>query len=135
MFICSLFVIELGKVIKMKFGNILKELRKEKGLTQRELAKLLNISNSSLAMYETDKREPDFELVKKIAEFFDVTMDYLLGNNKSNSTEQNGSQPYYVELNRVVQNMNKKEVEKVLDFAKYLNLEGKKKLPDDDDDF
>ena len=63
----------------MEFGDIMSKLRKEKNLSQQELASRLNISKSSLAMYETNKRQPNFDLVKKIADFFDVTTDYLLG--------------------------------------------------------
>lgn len=60
-------------------GERLKSLRQEKGLSQRDLAKKLNISASAIAMYETSKREPDSELLKRISEFFGVSIDYLLG--------------------------------------------------------
>lgn len=60
-------------------GNRLVELRKEKGLTQEELAKALNISRSALSLYEIGKRDPDTETLKKIAEYFNVSIDYLLG--------------------------------------------------------
>lgn len=63
----------------MTFGERLAELRKKQYLSQSELAKRLNISKSSLAMYETDKRQPNFETQTKIADFFNVTTDYLLG--------------------------------------------------------
>ncbi len=56
----------------------LKLLRKEKDLSQRELANLLNISNGTVAMYETNKRQPDNETLSKIADFFNVSIDYLL---------------------------------------------------------
>ncbi|AFK85862.1 MULTISPECIES: helix-turn-helix domain-containing protein [Thermoanaerobacterium] len=57
----------------------LKTLRNEKKLTQRELAKLLNLSPSTIAMYEIGQRFPDPETLQKIADFFDVSVDYLLG--------------------------------------------------------
>jgi Predicted transcriptional regulators len=60
-------------------GEILSELRIDKGLTQRELSEILNISNSSISAYETGKRTPDAETIISIAKFFDVTADYLLG--------------------------------------------------------
>ena len=63
----------------MTFGERLAELRKKQGLSQSELAKKLNISKSTLAMYETDKRQPNFETQTKIADFFEVSIDYLLG--------------------------------------------------------
>jgi len=61
------------------FGNTLKSLRNSRGLSQRQLAKQLNVAPSTLAMYELDKREPDYETLKKIADFFEVSTDYLLG--------------------------------------------------------
>lgn len=57
----------------------LRELRKEKGLTQIELAKLLNVSDRSVGFYETAERDPDTDTLSKLADFFDVSVDYLLG--------------------------------------------------------
>lgn len=62
-----------------KFGQRLKELRKEKGFTQVELAEKLNVDKSTVAKYETDKIEPSLTMLKSIAIFFDVSADYLLG--------------------------------------------------------
>lgn len=61
------------------FNERFRELRKKKGLSQRELANVLHMSNSTVAMYETGKRQPDFESLEKIADFFNVDIDYLLG--------------------------------------------------------
>lgn len=58
----------------------LKELRENKGLTQSELAKILSVSPSSIGMYEQGRREPDSETLRKLSSFFNVTIDYLLGN-------------------------------------------------------
>ncbi len=63
----------------MTFGERLSALREKKGLTQIELADLTKISRSRLSLYEIDKREPDLETVKQLANFFDVSTDYLLG--------------------------------------------------------
>jgi transcriptional regulator with XRE-family HTH domain len=62
----------------MTFGRNISNIRKSRNLTQEELAKALNISRASLGMYETDKRNPDPEMLKKFANYFDVTIDYLL---------------------------------------------------------
>ncbi|WKV09417.1 helix-turn-helix domain-containing protein [Thermoanaerobacterium sp. CMT5567-10] len=63
----------------MNFANRLKSLREEKKLSQEELSQLINISRSTLSMYEINKRQPDPETLQKIADFFDVSVDYLLG--------------------------------------------------------
>lgn len=60
------------------FGERLKQLRIEKGLYQKDLAKILGVSAGAIGMYENNKRTPDFELLIKIAKFFDVSIDYLL---------------------------------------------------------
>ncbi len=57
----------------------LRELRTQKGLTQAELSKTLQVSASSIGMYEQGRREPDNETLGKIANYFNVTTDYLLG--------------------------------------------------------
>lgn len=61
------------------FSLILKKLRSEIGLTQDELAAKLNLSRSRVGMYESGKREPNFETLELFANFFTVDMDYFLG--------------------------------------------------------
>lgn len=60
-------------------GARIKQLREEQGLTQIELADKLKISNSTIAMYETDKREPSDDMKLKMCELFNCSMDYLVG--------------------------------------------------------
>lgn len=66
----------------MSFGNILKKLRQDENLTQEELAKKLNSSRSNIANYENDKNMPSVDVLNKLAEIFNCSIDYLLG--KSN---------------------------------------------------
>lgn len=70
---------KLTKCLNSTFPIRLKELRKKKELTQAELSKLLNCSLSKIAMLETSKREPVKEDLLRISEFFNVSVDYLLG--------------------------------------------------------
>ncbi|MBO8169056.1 MAG: helix-turn-helix transcriptional regulator [Thermoanaerobacteraceae bacterium] len=60
-------------------GRRIQKLRKQKNLTQQELATVIGISRGSLSMIEIDKREPDNQTLKKFADFFNVSTDYLLG--------------------------------------------------------
>ena len=55
------------------------ELRKEKGITQLDVAKALDISRQAYANYEVGKREPDLTMLLKLAGFFGVSVDDLLG--------------------------------------------------------
>lgn len=61
------------------FSERLRKLRRERNLTQTELANSLNVSNGTIAMWETEKRQPDLDMVSKIASFFNVSVDYLMG--------------------------------------------------------
>ncbi len=63
----------------MSFGKRLKKLRLKKGLTQAELAKMLNIGESTISFYEAGKREPDYEMLNRFADLFNVSVDYILG--------------------------------------------------------
>ena len=67
-----------------QFDKILRLLRNEKGMSQQELADALGISKSSINMYERGERQPNFEVLEAIADFFNVDIDYLLG--RSNKT-------------------------------------------------
>ena len=62
-----------------QFDKILKLLRNEKNMSQQELADALGISKSSINMYERGERQPNFEVLEAIADFFNVDIDYLLG--------------------------------------------------------
>ena len=62
----------------MTLGEILRNLLDEKDMTQKQLALNLKISASTLGNYVQNTREPDYELLKSIADYFNVTTDYLL---------------------------------------------------------
>lgn len=64
----------------MEFSQKLKELRKERNLTQSELAHILNYDNTIIADYEAGRNEPNIKNLIKIANIFDVSVDYLIGN-------------------------------------------------------
>ena len=61
------------------FGENLRTLRKRAGYTQKECAKVLGISTSAVGMYEQGRREPDQQLLLKMAKTFNVSLDRLLG--------------------------------------------------------
>lgn len=61
------------------FASTIKRLRTERGITQEQLAAMLKVSRSTIGMYETGSREPDFETCEAIADIFNVDMDYLIG--------------------------------------------------------
>ncbi len=64
------------------FGKKLRECREATGLSQRELAKLLNTSYSVVGKYERDEMTPSIEAAKKLAKILDTSVGYLLGENE-----------------------------------------------------
>ena len=65
------------------FKEMLKYLRVRDNLSQAELADKLGVAKSTISMYEVGKREPDFETLEAIADFFNVDMNFLLGKDGS----------------------------------------------------
>ncbi len=63
----------------VKFAQRLKELRLDNSLTQAELANALSVDQRTVSNWEKGIREPDFESLMKIARYFNVSADYLLG--------------------------------------------------------
>lgn len=71
------------------FNKILKELRTEKGITQQELSKHISVSDRTIGYYESGDRFPDQDVLEEIANYFNVSIDYLLGKSsmRENSKE------------------------------------------------
>ena len=64
---------------EIKFGERLKELRQEKGLGQVELATKIGVSKGIISLWEQGKREPTLSSLVAIADYFCITLDYLIG--------------------------------------------------------
>ena len=64
------------------FGNRLKELRKSKNMYQKELAAELDVTMQTISGWEINRTTPDYDMLVKIANFFKVSVDFLLGNEK-----------------------------------------------------
>ena len=60
----------------------LKKLREEKGVSQRQLADVISLSQQSINKYENHNIEPDIDTLIKIADYFDTSVDYLIGHSK-----------------------------------------------------
>lgn len=76
------------------FANILKNLRTRWGISQADLARLLGVGRSTIASYENGTRKPDHETLLQIAACFQVSTDFLLGNESNLS----GETPVYAEM-------------------------------------
>jgi len=74
------------------FGQRLRKLREAKGLTQEELAKVINVSNKTISVYEKGGADPSTETLLKLAQYFNVSVDYLLGHT-DNPTPDHARKP------------------------------------------
>lgn len=70
------------------FANRLKEIRKEKNMTQVQLAEALGVSKGTVAMWEIGKRQPNFETLNALSDIFDKKIDYILGYSNDSSSAQ-----------------------------------------------
>ena len=92
------------------FGDILAELRHEKGLNQRELAAELRISQALLSHYEKGTREPGLPFVGRVCDYFGVTADFVLG--RSERTDVPVFSGATAELNRALMDFGEGDVKK-----------------------
>ncbi|WP_163195249.1 helix-turn-helix domain-containing protein [Clostridium thermarum] len=107
-------------------GNIIRNLRKKNNMTQAELANKVGVTTSSIGMYETEVRQPSYEVLCKLAEVFDVTVDYLLGRTSLYVAEEkekysaNDLDPAYFRLSKEAQNqgISVEDFKMALDFIK-----------------
>lgn len=111
----------------MQFGDRLKELREEKELKQAELANLFNISPSTIGMYEQNRRTPDFALLNSIADYFGVSVDYLLGRTNIRNYEENTIAAHTDDRTQQLSEEGRKRLD---DFIDYLIFEEMKKKND-----
>jgi transcriptional regulator with XRE-family HTH domain len=79
------------------FHNILKQLRKSRNLSQEDVAKILNTTVSTISRYETGEREPNLESLCMLADFFNVSLDYLLGREQTVNNIKNSEIVYYLD--------------------------------------
>jgi transcriptional regulator with XRE-family HTH domain len=117
-------IIILNEVIIVKN---LKKLRDEHNLTQQQMADIFGLQRPTYTRYEKGERQPDFETLIKISDYFNVSVDYLLGKEeKKSSTEE----PIIIRrLRKGTDKMDKKQQEKMMNLLK-LSFEG---LFDEDD--
>ena len=104
------------------FQNVFRQLRLSSNLTQNEMAEKIVISRSTIGMYETGAREPDFETLEKIADYFNVDTDFLLGRTSQTTLlpETIGAYSKTRELTAVYEQLSPHNQGKVLTYSKSL---------------
>ena len=112
------------------FGTRLRFLRKQATLTQEQLGNILNVSPSTIGMYERGEREPSYSLLVKIATHFQVSIDYLLDHNMAEKNlfpSLSKDEEYilhlkqeYPELFTYLTNATKTDLKKLIDIIKII---------------
>ena len=110
-----------------EFSKVLRSLRNDDGLTQVELGKKLGLSGSAISMYERGEREPELEILETIADYFNVSIDYLntgifTSNSPSlpSSSDENIIQTAKVALFGGADHVTDEMWQEVVNFAKYV---------------
>lgn len=111
----------------MKFGELLAMLRKERGILQKELATYLNVTVATISNYEKGVHAPDYETLVKLADFFDVSTDYLLQRTEYKSSISTLNQKLIVnytvsELVNAILQLDQSSMAALLDYYELLVL-------------
>ena len=85
--------------MNLKLGENVKKMRKERGLTQEGLADALGVTNGAVYKWESNQSVPELEMIVKLADLFDVSLDVLLGYEKINKNKELLIQNIYMKLN------------------------------------
>lgn len=102
------------------FGDRLKELRKERNLTQEDIGKICDVAKNTISNWENNINQPPLEIVKKLAHYFGVTADYLLGLNQNDVNRIDKLNIALREAGMIDnnENLNEEEIKLALDQAR-----------------
>lgn len=112
----------------MNFGKKIKNLRIKNNLTQSELGKILNVTKPTISKYENNETEANFETIKKISEYFNVTFDYLFSENDgittSNIKDEKKQVPHNPQKQGIpgITNINNPTITDLVEISKETNI-------------
>jgi transcriptional regulator with XRE-family HTH domain len=100
----------------------LKELRRNRKLKQIHIAEILNCSQGVYSRYENEEREPPFDIIKKLADFYGVTVDYLMGRDDQLTPEEQKEAPAddRAEAKQLLEGMTEEQYQAALQYLKFL---------------
>lgn len=101
----------------MYYSETIKRMRKERGLTQQELADALGVSRSAIGMYESGTREPNFEMCEALADFFNCRLSDIIEEAPANT----GASPRVEELVRLLDSLPDEALDKAYDYISMLH--------------
>jgi transcriptional regulator with XRE-family HTH domain len=107
----------------MGFGDRLKELREELGITQKELGKIINTSDRVIGYYEANDRFPkDEKILKTIADYFNVSVDYLIGRTTYRKSPSDIVAESKVSYNHSYDDLPEEAVKKIEEYIELIRL-------------
>lgn len=111
----------------MRFGEFLAELRKEKGYLQKEVAAYLNVTVATISNYEKGVHTPDLNTLTKLADFYDVSTDYLLQRTKYKASINTLNKPLSADytlsdLMNTTLELDRHNTQSLLDYYELLTL-------------
>lgn len=104
-------------------GDRLRSLREEKKLTQEELGKAINVTKVSISGYENSNRNPDIETLHQIADYFEVSSDYLMGRSDVKNPEKKPDGRFFYDLDHA----SDEDLDKLEEFFKFLQSQKENK--------
>lgn len=111
-------------------GDRIKLLREERHLKQEELARDLSVAPSTIGMYETNKRQPNNDLIIKLAKYFNVSTDYLLGKSDIRNPEEQIKQEFEFAYHKEMEGLSDEEIADALRFYKQIKYGDKENKSD-----
>ena len=102
--------------------NRIKSLRKAKKITQKQLGDVLGVAESTISMYESGNRQPDVDTMRKIADYFNVTIDYLIGGENISSSDKDELDEKII---KIFGSLSEADQAQILDYARYLLMREK----------
>lgn len=109
----------------------LKKLRQEKKYSQQKLADILNVSRSTVAMWETNASEPSNEMLRQIADIFGVSTDYLLGKKDDPTPQKDALDGVEFAFYGDVSDFTEEEKQDLADFVEFIRSKRKGKTKEE----
>ncbi|OXM17529.1 transcriptional regulator [Paenibacillus herberti] len=110
----------------MTMGDRLRELRLSKNMSQEEVSRNIGITRSAYSHYEINNRQPVYETLMKLAAFFEVSLDYMIGGDQNQNDNLLSSETLDLihKLNRMEPDKRKKSIDKMMDLLKQTESAG-----------
>lgn len=113
----------------MTLGKRLKNSREKLGLQQKYVAELIGVKNNTLSSYESDKRQPDYETLQKLANLYHMSIEYLITGEERSKEDFKGNLFFYD-----LEDLSEKEIEDIKSYIEFVKHKAKKNRQDEEHD-